>query len=79
MAKPLAECGPGTRGTVVAFSGGGAMQDRVIHMGLHPGCEVEVIHPCSETGGPALLAIGETRLAIGRGMLETIMVATDPK
>lgn len=79
MPRDLAGCPAGFDGTVIAFTGGGAMQERIVSMGLYVGCSVRVIHPCSRRGGPALLAVGDTRLAIGRGMLEKILIASDPE
>lgn len=41
-------------------------------MGLNPGCQIKVLS--NGMAGPVLIAIGETRIAIGKGMLQKIMV-----
>lgn len=73
---PLATLRPGQSGIVVHLEGGCEFQSRIVSMGLNPGMEVEVLQNAS---GPVLVAIGETRLAIGHGMAEKIFVAADPE
>ncbi len=75
---PLADLAVGRHGTVVALHGGRRFQTRIVSMGLHPGSEVEVVQGGNGKGGPVIVAIGSTRLAIGKGMSDRIMVATDP-
>jgi Fe2+ transport system protein FeoA len=48
-------------------------------MGLNVGCDLEVVHSGDGRGGPTLVAAGESRLAIGHGMLDRILVAVDPE
>lgn len=73
---PLSSMKPGRRGTVVALQGGGGFQERVVSMGLFVGCDVDVIG--GGDGGRMVLKAGETRLALGHGMAEKVMVAVDP-
>ena len=68
----LAETPGGTRVRVVALRGGRAFQERVISMGLHVGCEAEVM--IGEGEGRMILAVGDTRIALGHGMANRIMV-----
>ena len=75
--RPLVHIPAGTKATVVALAGGRQFQHRLVSMGLNVGLEIEVIHSSDGRGGPTLLATGETRLAIGQGMAEKILVAVD--
>ncbi len=45
---------------------------RLAALGLVPGVEFEIV---KSAPGPLILAVGETRLMIGRGMAEKIRVA----
>ena len=74
---PVTALEVGKKATVIALAGGQAFQSRIISMGLNTGREVEVVHR-NRGCGPILIASGETRLAIGYGMAEKIMVAADP-
>lgn len=69
----------GQKGTVVALNGGYKFQTRLVSMGVNIGSDIEVIHSGNGRGGPTLIATGETRLAIGYGMLDRILVAVDPE
>lgn len=74
--QPLTELPPGTTATVVSLAGGRAFQNRLVSMGLRVGGDVTVLSGRSGFGGPVLVAAGDTRLAIGRGMARRILVAT---
>lgn len=73
---PLSTLHSGSRGTVIALQGGGGFQERVTDMGLFVGCEVEVLG--GGDGGRMLLAVGDTRIALGHGMADKVLVAVDP-
>ena len=77
--QPLSTVASSSKGTVIALRGGGGFKDRVIGMGLPVGAEIEVIHGCSDGAGPVMVAVGDTRLAIGHGMAERILVRVTPK
>ena len=68
----------GEKAQVVALAGGRAFQNRLVGMGLNVGSPVELIRASNGRGGPALVATGGTRLAIGHGMASKILVAVDP-
>lgn len=70
----LCDLPPRTEAVVLSIEGGDAMHDRLVSMGLHVGAMVEVTR-AGGAGGPTLVAIGETRLAVGRGMAERVFVA----
>ncbi len=66
----------GATGVVVRLGGGCHMQYRLRSMGLTTGSRVRVVRS-SSLGGPILVAVGETSLAIGRRMADRITVAVD--
>jgi Fe2+ transport system protein FeoA len=68
---PLGEAETGTKATVVAFRGGGDFQARVTSMGLFVGCRLEVL---IGGGGRVIVAVGDTRIALGHGMAEKVIV-----
>jgi Fe2+ transport system protein FeoA len=68
----LGQLKKGSHASIVLLQGGKAFQERVSGMGLNPGCLVEVLS--NGLAGPVLIATGETRIAIGKKMLEKIMV-----
>jgi Fe2+ transport system protein FeoA len=50
---------------------GRKLTHRLTELGLTPGVHFEVLH---DHGGPLLLAVRDSRLAIGRGMASKILV-----
>lgn len=75
--RPLNRVADGTTVSIVTLRGGREFQTRISSMGLHVGSVVQVLHSGGKTGGPTLVAAGETRLAIGQGMAEHVLVAVD--
>ncbi len=69
---PLTEAKDGTHVAVVALRGGGSFQEKVSSMGLYAGCKVEVLVRGSE--GRMLIAVNDTRIALGHGMAEKVIV-----
>ena len=69
---PLAMVKAGERVRCVQLNGGRGLQARLASLGLLPGTELTVV--CADTRGPILVAIGESRIALGRGMAHKIMV-----
>ena len=57
---------------LVSLNGGKALQRRLAEMGLTPGVRLRVLQDC---GGPLLVAIRSSRVALGRGMASKITVA----
>jgi len=73
----LAAAKPGEKVVIQEVSGGRTRRARLTSMGLRPGDILEVI---SNTGqGRIILGHGHTRLAIGRGLAQAIVVALDQK
>jgi len=52
---------------------GRKLTHRLTELGLTPGVSFEVLH---DHGGPLLLAVRNSRLALGRGMASKILVET---
>jgi len=73
---PLSKVAEGESVTVVEMGGGRWFKQRLVSMGVSVGSTVKVLRANNSIGGPTLIAIGQTRLAIGRGMAERIMVRT---
>jgi Fe2+ transport system protein FeoA len=71
---PLTEVGSQTRVRVIALRGGRDFQERVSSMGLYVGCEVEVLINGAE--GRMIIAVKDTRIALGHGMAEKVVVRT---
>lgn len=67
----------GEKGIVVGLLGGRQCQHRLVSMGINVGCEIEILHSSHGQGGPTLVKAGETRLAVGRGMADKVLVAAD--
>ena len=69
---PLSAVAPGQRARLVRIEAGRHAVHRLSELGLTPGVELEVFHP--NGSGPLLLAVRDTRLAIGRGVADRVMV-----
>jgi len=69
---PLSIAQEGERAVVEAFMGGSGAQLRLATLGLKKGDEVEVITNAGR--GQLVVAINATRLALGRGIAQKIMV-----
>ena len=70
---PLTMACPGQKVRVVSLMGGRGLRGHLVGMGLNVGSEIEVIRRGAP--GPFLIAVKETRLAIGQGMAYKIMVS----
>jgi Fe2+ transport system protein FeoA len=60
---------------IVSIVGGRGVREHLFDMGLDVGIEVEVLKQGSP--GPFLIAFKETRLAIGHGVAQKIMVSRE--
>lgn len=69
---PLPMLPPGTEATLVDVRGGGGVRRHLADMGLVPGVRIRVLNGTS--CGPVVIAVGDTRLALGRGMAHKILV-----
>ena len=71
---PLSAVPSGARVRIASCQGGHGLKERLAHMGLLPGETAEVL---SSERGPVILAVGTSRLAIGRGMAGKVMVVVE--
>ena len=69
---PLAQAGDGEQVEIVAVHGGGNIHRRLSDLGLAPGKRVTIV--AGQLGGPILVAIGASRVAIGFGMALKVQV-----
>ncbi|MGZ8411029.1 MAG: FeoA family protein [Hyphomicrobium sp.] len=71
-AFPLAQAADGEQVEVVAIHGGSKIHRRLSDLGLAPGKRVMVV--AGQPGGPILIAIGVSRVAVGFGMALKVRV-----
>lgn len=71
IALRLALAGIGARVRLVSLTGSPTIAHRLTELGLTPGVELEILQ---QNGGNFLLAVGDTRLAIGCGLAHTVLV-----
>jgi Fur family ferric uptake transcriptional regulator len=69
----LAMTAPGEKVKILKLEGGSEMRNRLNAMGLKTGEIIEVMN----NSGPYILHLKGTRLAIGRGMAQKIMVSKE--
>jgi len=69
---PLAMVSPGEEVRLVCIRGGRRMRKRLADLGLNLGMTVRVLQ--REGRGPLILAVKDSRLAVGRGMAHKILV-----
>lgn len=69
---PLAQAGDGEQVEIVAVDGGRNVHRRLSDLGLAPGQRVRIV--AGQPGGPVLVAIGASRIAIGFGMALKVRV-----
>jgi ferrous iron transport protein A len=71
---PLAVVKAGRRVHIVGMDAGRELQGRLVSLGLVPGVEVEVI--INSSRGPFIVSVkGSSRIILGHGMAQKIMVA----
>ena len=56
---------------VKAVAGGRDLTRRLREMGIHEGVKIEV---AQNTGGPVIIILGNSRMALGQGMAGKILV-----
>jgi Fe2+ transport system protein FeoA len=75
-AEPLGKAPSGTPLRVAGMDGGQAFRMRLAAMGIRIGTELQVVQ--RQASGPLIVALRGTRIAIGRGMLDRILVTPAP-
>ncbi len=73
--KPLSAVPAGNRVTVAELDAGRELWLRLQSMGIFPDAEAEVL--TNYRRGPMLLVLGGSRIMLGRGMAEKIIVQVD--
>lgn len=68
---PLTAASPGQEVTLIDILGGRGIRSKLYSMGLIPGVKLTVL---GKRGGPIMVAINDTRLALGFGMAKKIIV-----
>ena len=68
----LTEVPAGVTVHVAEVDGGHRVTSRLSDMGLYPGMEIEKLR--GNGSGPVIIRIGPSRLALGRGVAEKIIV-----
>ena len=68
---PLTTVSPGQEVTLMDIQGGRGLRSKLYSMGLIPGVKLKIV---GNGGGPIMIAINDTRLALGFGMARKIMV-----
>ena len=63
--------GAGQSVKLVRVAAGKVLSRRLAELGLTPGVQLEILQ---DQGGPLLLAVRDSRLALGRGMAHKIIV-----
>lgn len=71
--KPLSMVKPGSSVRLVKVAGGDNLKQRMVAMGMLPGTCFEVVK--NRGDGPVILSIRGSRLIVGRGMSDRIMVS----
>lgn len=69
---PLSRAVMGKAVRLVSIDAGKKLTHRLTELGLTPGVELLLVH---KSGGPLLLSVRDSRVAIGRGMAHKLMVA----
>lgn len=69
--SPLSDLPQGSRGRVCAIHGGRQLAHRLRGLGLRVGSEVEMLH---RRGQGVVISIGETRVALGAGVAEKLLI-----
>jgi len=69
---PLTLVSAGEEARLLAIRGGQALRKRLADLGLNVGMTVRVVQV--DPQGPIILAVKDSRLAIGRGMAQKVMV-----
>lgn len=68
---PLPLAGEGVAVRMVGIAGGQRAAHRLAELGLTPGVALTVLR---DSGGTLLVAVGDTRLALGAGVAHTVLV-----
>jgi Fe2+ transport system protein FeoA len=68
---PLCDAPRGRLLRLTGIQGGTRLNHRLVELGLTPGVQLRVMQ---DSGGPLILALRDSRIALGRGMAEKLTV-----
>ena len=68
----LSRIDPGEEVTLIDIDGGRGLRSKLYSMGLVPGITLKILN--RNGSGPVMIAVKDSRLAIGRGMAGKIIV-----
>ena len=68
----LSRIDPGEEVTLIDIDGGRGVRSKLYSMGLVPGITLKILNRSGS--GPVMIVLKDSRLAIGRGMAEKIIV-----
>ena len=68
----LSRIDPGAEVILIDIEGGRGLRSKLYSMGLVPGVNLKILN--GNGSGPVMIAVKDSRLAIGRGMAEKIIV-----
>ena len=68
---PLSSVKKGQAVRLVSIDAGKKLTHRLTELGLTPGVELLLVH---DSGGPLLLSVRDSRVAIGKGMADKLQV-----
>ena len=71
--RPLSQVAEGEIVSIVEIKGGRGLRGRLTTMGLLPKTQIQVVR--NGGSGPFVISIGNTRMALGRGVVDRIIVA----
>jgi len=74
-AVPLDMFPDGAAVRLVTVAGGVGLRSRLLAMGLRAGARIRVVHNGGR--GPFVVASGESRIVLGRGMARRVLVVPD--
>ncbi|HOJ43722.1 MAG TPA: FeoB small GTPase domain-containing protein, partial [Syntrophorhabdaceae bacterium] len=69
---PVSDLNEGEEGVVYSFSGGQKLISRLASIGIVPGAKIKVLR---NTGGLIIIFASDTRIALGRGQADKIIIA----
>ena len=68
----LSSVKPGNEVTILDINGGRGIRSKLYSMGLVPGTKLTVLN--GHSAGPIMISVRDSRLAIGHGMAQKIIV-----
>ena len=76
MKLPVTDLAAGESGPVVEILGGFGLRGRLLRMGIREGARLTMVGPPS-VGGPVVLLVAGSQVALGFGMAAKILVEVD--